>query len=128
MSTQIYHGSCDCGKVRFETALDPGAGTFKCNCKICWKTRFWGAVVKPETFRLLSGKDDLTVYGTQRLHHFCKHCGIKLFGRGADGVRVVVSVAALDDLDPKVLAGAPIRYVDGLHDKFKDPPDFTAHL
>lgn len=128
MPLQTYQGSCDCGKVRFEAALDLDAGTFKCNCKLCWKARFWGAIVKPETFKLLSGEDDLTIYGISRFHHFCRHCGIKLFGRGADGVRVVVSMAALDDLDPRVLVRVPVRYVDGLHDNFKAIPDFTAHL
>lgn len=128
MAFQTYHGSCDCEKVRFEVGLDLDAGTFKCNCKICWKGRFWGAIVKPENFRLISGENDLTIYGNQRLHHFCKHCGVKLFGRGADGVRMVVSLASLDDLDPKILVRSPVRYVDGRHDNFKAEPDFTAHL
>ncbi len=128
MSIQTYHGSCDCGKVRFEVGLDLDAGTFKCNCKICWKGRFWGAVVMPGTFRLVSGERDLAAYGERRRHHFCRHCGIKLFGRGADGVRVVVSMASLDDLDPQLLARMPVRYVDGRHDNFTAAPDFTAHL
>lgn len=128
MALQIYHGSCDCGKVRFEVGLDLEAGTFKCNCRLCFKKRFWGIVAQPETFRLLSGEGDLTVYGMSRRHHFCKHCGVKVFGRGLDGVRVVVNVAALDDVDPRTLVQAPIRYVDGLHDNFKSAPDYTAHL
>lgn len=128
MTFQTYHGSCYCGKVRFEAGLDLDAGTFKCNCGICWKKRFWGAVVKPENFRLISGSDDLTVYGTQRLHHFCRHCGIKLFGKSADGSRMVISVSSLDDLDPEVLVRVPVRFVDGKHDNFTGTPDFTAHL
>lgn len=128
MAIQTFHGSCDCGKVRFETGLDLDAGTFKCNCKICWKFRFWGAVAVPNTFRVLSGENNLSDYGERRHHYFCKSCGIKVFGRGADGVRVVVSIAALDDLDPRVLVQAPVRYVDGLHDNFTAVPDFKEHL
>lgn len=128
MAVQIFHGSCDCAKVNFEVGLDLEVGTFKCNCRLCFKKRFWGAVAKPDTFRLISGENELTVYGVRRRHHFCKHCGIKIFGRGLDGVRIVVNVAAIDDLDPKKLAAAPIRYVDGLHDNFTSSPDFTAHL
>lgn len=125
MSSDLFHGSCDCGKVRFETGLDLAAGTFKCNCRLCWKFRYWGAFAVPDTFRILSGENDLTVYGVQRSHYFCRHCGIKISSKGA---RQTVSVAALDDLDPKVLVQAPIRYVDGLHDNFTQAPDFTGHL
>lgn len=128
MPNQTYHGSCDCGKVHIEVGLDLDAGTFKCNCRLCWKKRFWGAVAQPGTFRLVSGEKDLTVYGEQRRHHFCRHCGVKVFGIGKDGVRTVVNVAALDDLDPRELVRAPIRYVDGLHDNFANPPDYTEHL
>lgn len=128
MPSEIYHGSCDCGKVRFETGFDLAEGTFKCNCKICWKGRFWGAIAVPGTFRVLSGEGELSVYGQKRLHHFCKHCGIKLFGKGADGVRIAVNMAALDDLSPQVLAKAPVRYVDGLNDNFSAAPAFTGHL
>lgn len=128
MSMKTYHGSCDCGRMQFEVGLDLDAGTFKCNCKICWKGRFWGALAQPGTFRLVSGEKDLSVYGQQRLHHFCKYCGIKLFGKSADGVRIAVNLASLDDLDPRVLAQAPIRYVDGRADNFTASPDFTGHL
>ena len=128
MALKTWHGSCDCGRVKFEVDMDLDAGTFKCNCKICWKYRFWGAMVKSDAIRLLSGEGELTAYGGQRLHYFCRHCGIKLFGRSADGLRVAVSLAALDDLDPQVLAKAPVRYVDGLHDNFTAVPDFKEQL
>lgn len=128
MTYRIYHGSCDCGNIRFETGLDLESGTFKCNCKLCWKVRFWGAFINADTFHIQTGEENLSVYGERRKHFFCKSCGVKLFGRGADGVRMVVSVAALDDLDPKELAKAPVRYVDGLHDNFGERPDFTEHL
>ena len=128
MPLQTYSGSCNCGKVRFEIGLDLEGGTFKCNCTICWKVRFWGAVVNPDTFRLLSGEKDLTVYGDRRRHYFCKYCGVKIFGRGADGVRMVISVASLDNLDVEAIVRAPVRYVDGRHDNFTAEPDFTAHL
>ena len=36
-----------------------------------------------------------------------------------------VSVASLDDADLDELAAAPIRYVDGWHDRFDQPPEDT---
>ena len=39
------------------------------------------------------------------------------------GVVYAVQVSLLDDLDPEELAAAPLRYVDGRHDRFDRPPD-----
>jgi len=128
---KTYHGSCECEKVRIEATFDLAAGTFKCNCRMCTKSRFWGAVVDPSEFKILSGEDDLSVYWNRPEHHFCKTCGTKVFGRGPgpDGkVMVVVSLPVLDDLDPRELSQAPVMYFDGRHDRFDRQAEFTAHL
>ena len=82
---KAYRGSCHCGAVKFEADLDLSANTYRCNCSICRRTRFWAAVAKSDGFRLISGQDDLIEYRFntgKNQHFFCRHCGVRAFGVG----------------------------------------------
>ncbi|HET8937432.1 MAG TPA: GFA family protein [Polyangiales bacterium] len=103
MSTRWYSGSCQCGRVGFEAALDLDARA---------KAKIDGAsavdptayvLVRPSAFHLISGEGDLSdvqfglVFG---LNRFCRFCGVRVFGKGhlakLGGEYCVVALAAVD--------------------------------
>ena len=132
---RTYSGSCHCGKVRFQADIDLAAGSGKCNCSFCAKTRNWSVIIKPDEFRLLAGEGDLSDYqfGTKSAHHvFCRHCGVRPFGRGfveaIGGAYVSIPLAALDDVAPQELIDAPVGYFDGRNNNWQSAPAETRHL
>ena len=132
---KTYTGSCHCGAVRFEADIDLAAGTNKCNCPICIKTRNWNSIIKPNSFRLLAGEEFLRdyQYGSKVMHHlFCGNCGVRSFARGyveeIGDDYVAVQLASLDNVEPQELISAPIRYADGNNDDWANPPKEIRHL
>ena len=131
---KTYQGSCHCTAVRFEADIDLSENTYRCNCTICRRTRFWPAIVTSSDFRLLSGENELTEYrfnSMQNLHLFCRTCGVRAFGIGHrpdTGEQVYgVNIGCLENVSDTELANAPITYVDGRNDRMETPAEWR-HL
>lgn len=104
METKTHKGGCHCGAVRFEVTTNLEQ-VITCNCSICSKSGTILTFVPVEQFTLESGENELSLYQFNKKiidHFFCKHCGIKTFGRGTnpDGQKMIaVNVRCLDDFN-----------------------------
>jgi hypothetical protein len=131
---KTYRGSCHCGAVRFEADLDLTQPTFRCNCSICRRNRFWPAVAREDGFRLLAGSDKLTKYlfnSRKNEHYFCNVCGVRPYGVGTEtpiGRMYGVNLGCLEGVTEEELSRLQITYVDGMHDRWQSVPEYTAHL
>jgi hypothetical protein len=130
---RAYQGGCHCGALRFEADLDPTAGTIKCNCTYCAKSRFWLAQTEPDSFRASGDATDYRGRNPVAHHFFCPRCGIHVYDR-IDAPNMLgrpyinVSVICLDDLDVDEWMVAPVRYCDGLNEDRASTPKETRHL
>jgi hypothetical protein len=132
---KTYHGSCHCGAVAYEADLDLAGGTGRCNCTFCLKSRAWSAFVQPSAFRITRGAETVVAYhrhpGAPVKFH-CPVCAVRTHSTGdADfmgGPFVGIFVSTLDDATPEEFAEAPVRYSDGLHDNWQNPPALTGYL
>ncbi len=137
MSLKQCTGSCHCGAVRYEAAIDLGKGTIRCNCSICKKARAWFTFVAGTDFRLVKGEESLSSYewipqGRESpglTYRFCKNCGIRIYATGdaefMGGRFYAVAVSTFDNVSIEELAAAPLKFIDNLHDRFDRAPEDT---
>jgi len=121
MPEPIKHkGSCHCGAVRFEVPIEVTAGT-RCNCSVCQKTYVTSARATPGTLVVTAGGEHLSGYKTTHAtRHFCKHCGVHLWGDGyvaeIGGDFLSVNLNALDDIEHSAVR---VGHFDGRHDNWQ---------
>jgi hypothetical protein len=137
---RLYHGSCHCGACRYEATVDLNKGTVRCNCSYCSKARAWFSFVPADHFRVTQGEADLLEYrwtppGKPHpflSYRFCSKCGVRLYGTGEaphlGGRFYALHVPTLDDVDRDALKAAPLKFVDGAHDRFDRAPEDTSLL
>ncbi|AKT40460.1 GFA family protein [Chondromyces crocatus] len=120
---RTHRGSCHCGNLTFEVDLDLSEGATRCNCSICTKLASLSAIVKPDAFRLVLGKERLSIYewgAKVSRRYFCSRCGIHAFARGhlaeLGGDYVGVNLNCLDDAE---LSRLETTYWDGRHNNWQ---------
>lgn len=95
-SQKIYSGGCHCGAIKFQVKADQLLKVQSCNCSICINTGYLHLIVPEKNFKLLQGKEDLSLYqfnSNVAKHYFCQKCGIKSFyipRSNPDGISVNV--------------------------------------
>jgi hypothetical protein len=119
-----YRGSCHCGRVRFEVALELDH-VRSCNCSICHRRGALLHRVEAHQLRLLTPLQDLTRYQWHTRtaeDYFCPTCGILPFrrprhrtaGEIAEGVPEFngwsINVRCLEDVE---LTDIPVLQIDG---------------
>ena len=72
--------TCHCGAVEAEIKVsDKLEKVLRCNCSICKRKGSIMAIVKNENFKIIKGKDKLSLYQFHTKvakHYFCSICGI----------------------------------------------------
>ena len=109
-----YHGSCHCGRVKFEFEGEFGPA-LSCNCSICSRrgSLLW---FMPRQALTVSGESELATYTFNRhviKHQFCKTCGIQPYGEGVDpqgNKTAAVNIRCLEDFD---FTRVPLEHFDG---------------
>lgn len=121
---RTYHGSCHCGRVRFEVDLDLDH-VRACDCSICRRRGALIHRVDEGRMRILTPLEDMTLYQWHTRtaeDYFCPICGILPFRRPrhrtpeetAQGAAPFagwsINVRCLDGVD---LGSIPVRRVHG---------------
>jgi len=123
----LHTGSCHCGAVAIEVEAPENMEAYECNCSMCTRTGYLHLIVPVTEFKLIRGKDHLSLYTFNTgiaQHYFCKHCGCRPFyipRSNPDGVSV--NVRCLDPATIKSLAVSPF---DGQN--WDDNANNLAHL
>ena len=100
MSEQAMSGGCQCGRVRYQTKVDP-TGAYLCHCRMC--QRATGGVFaslaggKPENFAWTRGTPTFFASSNLAKRGFCERCGTPLsFKYDTPTARIYTTIGSLD--------------------------------
>jgi hypothetical protein len=111
----IHHGSCHCGRIRYEVEGEVDSA-LACNCSICSRKGSLLWFVPRDKLRLLTPEDAASTYVFNKhviSHRFCPTCGIHPYaeGVGPGGAKMAaINLRTLEDFD---LESVPVKHHDG---------------
>ena len=115
LQLKIYHGSCNCGKVRFH-GKGPWRDISYCHCGQCQKmSGHHFAATSIEKKDLSFDTDEgLSWYASSDYakRGFCRYCGSPLFFAVNDADRISILVGSLDSQDIDIKEGRHIFVKD----------------
>ena len=124
--------TCHCGGVEFEVKL-PEKGFEKlnrCNCSICKRKGYIMTPISPENFKIIKGKDLLTLYQYHTKvaeHYFCSICGIYTHHIMRSNPKMAgINVACLEGVNPFELSSFTSTPASNCHCTSSIFPFFTA--
>ncbi|MEM7271095.1 MAG: GFA family protein, partial [Pseudomonadota bacterium] len=86
-------------------------------------------------FVYTEGGDDVATYRVREdgfaTFHFCDFCGVRIgtaVSHPQYGEFFNVSIGALEGVDAEELIDAPVHWIDGLNERWGEPPAETRHL
>jgi len=111
-------GTCHCGAVVLEVALQDGFATARrCDCSYCRRRGAIAVSAELSGVQVVQGAENLTLYqwGTHTAKHwFCKTCGIYTHHqRRSNPNQFGVNVAILEGVNPRDLGQVP--WADGVN-------------
>ncbi len=110
-----HHGSCHCGRIKFEVEGEP-ASALSCNCSICQRKGSLMWFVPRSALKLLTPEENASSYTFNKhviQHRFCPTCGVHPYGegKGPDGsAMAAINIRCLEDID---LQAVPVTAFDG---------------
>jgi hypothetical protein len=128
--SDVIHGTCLCGRVKFDVGSAQALGT--CHCTRC--TRWTGTggstvVVAPSKgFKVTGGQELVKRYHEEKFadRYFCSHCGSGIYADGGDTYYVSAGVLKDLDLEPvfhcQVAYKAPWDEIGGSAPQFAEYP------
>ena len=107
---------CHCGAVEAEINIDNKLEKIlKCNCSICKRKGAIMSMVKNDDFKIVKGKDKLSIYQFHSKiakHYFCSICGIYTHHNPrANPALTGFNVGCIDDINTFALENVSI--IDG---------------